>query len=177
MTTLAATAETAPCSTSGQVDDLIEEHRTALLAYARKLLTDHHLAEDIVQEAFIKAWRHAERLRGQEGSMRGWLLKVTRNLIIDRMRSAQARRETLTHDSPDTALPDQTESLLLSLDVVSLLRDLSPEHQEALVLIYVYGRTVNEVSHILGIPPGTVKSRQHYALRGLRKTHAGHYWH
>ncbi|MFJ9251054.1 sigma-70 family RNA polymerase sigma factor [Streptomyces sp. NPDC101776] len=111
----------------------------------------------------------------QEGSAWGWLLKVTRNLIIDRMRSAHVRRESLTHDSPDTALADETESLLVSLDAVSLLRDLSPEHQEALVLIYIYGRTANEASHILGIPPGTVKSRQHYALHGLRKRHSG-YW-
>lgn len=59
--------------------------------------------------------------------------------------------------------------------MVSLLRDLSPEHREALVLIYIYGRTANEVSHILNIPPGTVKSRHHYALLGLRKRHPG-YW-
>ncbi|MEV6483608.1 sigma-70 family RNA polymerase sigma factor [Streptomyces sp. NPDC051576] len=174
MTPLVATDETAPSSASRALDDLIKEHNSALFAYARTMLTDHHLAEDVVQEAFIKAWHHADRLLNQEGSVRGWLLKVTRNLIIDRMRSAYARREALTRDIPDTALRDETDSLLLSLDVASLLRDLSPEHQEALVLIYIYGRTADEVSHLLGIPAGTVKSRHHYALRGLRKMHAGY---
>ncbi|GGN45468.1 sigma-70 family RNA polymerase sigma factor [Streptomyces fuscichromogenes] len=172
MTLLTATDKRAPSSALASVDDLVEQHRAALLAYARHMLTDHHLAEDVVQEAFVKAWRYMDRLRNEEGSVRGWLLKVTRNLAIDRMRSAPARREVLTSESPDTALADETEAIGTSLEVVSLLHGLSREHREALVLLYIYGRTVNEVSRILGVPSGTVKSRHHYALRGLRKLHS-----
>ncbi|MFE7073988.1 sigma-70 family RNA polymerase sigma factor [Streptomyces sp. NPDC057620] len=154
---------------AGGVDELVEEHRAALLAYARRFLTDHHLAEDIVQETFIRAWRHADRLRHQEGSVRGWLLKVTRNLIVDRMRSAYARHETATAHSPDTTLPDHTDAVLTSLEMASLLRRLSREHQEVLALVHLYGRTMKEASHILDVPSGTVKSRHYYAMRGLRE--------
>ncbi|MGW3570974.1 sigma-70 family RNA polymerase sigma factor [Streptomyces sp. NPDC000941] len=172
MTLPAVIDESARSSAPAGVDGLVEQHRDALLAYARMMLTDQHLAEDVVQETFIKAWRHLDRLRDQEGSVRGWLLKVTRNLITDRVRSAPARREILTSESPDMAMADKTESILTSLELTSLLSGLSQEHQEALVLIHVYGRTVNEVSRILDIPPGTVKSRHHYAVHGLRKLHS-----
>ncbi|WP_260695942.1 sigma-70 family RNA polymerase sigma factor [Streptomyces sp. IB201691-2A2] len=156
------------------MDDLVEQHRAALLAYARKLLTDHHLAEDIVQETFIRAWRNADRLHHQDGSVRGWLLTVTRNLIIDRARSAPARREALTGYSPDAELPDHTDSVLDFLEVISLLRRLSNEHQEVLTLVYLSGHTMDEISHILDVPSGTVKSRHHYAIRRLRKYRPRH---
>ncbi|MFD7708359.1 sigma-70 family RNA polymerase sigma factor [Streptomyces sp. NPDC059785] len=172
MTLLAGIEESALPSGSESVNELVEQHRAAVLAYARKFLTDHHLAEDIVQETFIRAWRHADRLRHQEGSVRGWLLKVTRNLIVDRMRSAYARHETVTSYSPDTTLPDQTEAVLNSLDVVSKLRRLSREHQEVLALVYLCGRTMNEASVLLDVPSGTVKSRHYYAIRGLRRQYS-----
>ena len=63
---------------------LVREHEKALLAYTEKLLNDHHLAEDIVQETLVRAWRHTDRLYDSEGSVRGWLLTVARNLVIDR---------------------------------------------------------------------------------------------
>ncbi|TFE37095.1 sigma-70 family RNA polymerase sigma factor [Streptomyces sp. ICN441] len=151
---------------------MVEEHRKALVTYAEKLMSDHHLAEDIVQEALIRAWHHADRLRTQEGSVRGWLLKVTRNLVIDRVRSAYARHERVALESWDSAQPDRTDEVLASVEAVSLMRGLSREHREVLVLIHMYGRSVNEAAHILGVPAGTVKSRQHYALRRLRARHS-----
>ncbi|MEV5528987.1 MULTISPECIES: sigma-70 family RNA polymerase sigma factor [Streptomyces] len=172
MTLLAGIDESAPPSTSDRVHELVEQHRPALLAYTRRSLTDQHLAEDIVQETFIRAWRHADRLHHHEGSVRGWLLKVARNLIVDRMRSAYARHETVTSHTYDTTLPDHTDGVLTSLEVVSLLRSLSREHREVVTLVYLCGRTLNEASLILGIPSGTVKSRHFYAMRGLRKQYS-----
>ncbi|MET8770416.1 sigma-70 family RNA polymerase sigma factor [Streptomyces sp. NPDC004658] len=147
---------------------LVAEHEKTLLAYAEKLLNDRHTAEDIVQETLIRAWPHAERLYSTDGSVRGWLLTVTRNLVIDRMRTATARRETVGAEGRDASLPDHADAVLASVDTATLLRQLSPEHREVLLHTYVCDRTVQETARILGIPTGTVKSRQHYALTSLR---------
>lgn len=147
---------------------LMSDHRKALLAYAEKLLNDHHLAEDIVQEAMIRAWPHTDRLYRTEGSVRGWLLTVTRNLVIDRQRSAAARRETVGADDRDVPLADHADAVVASVEATALLRRLSPEHREVLLHTYLYDRTVEQTARILGIPAGTVKSRRHYALTSLR---------
>ncbi|MFF2523356.1 sigma-70 family RNA polymerase sigma factor [Streptomyces liangshanensis] len=148
---------------------LVAEHGKALLAYAEKLLSDRHLAEDIVQETLIRAWHHTERLYSTDGSVRGWLLTVTRNLVIDRLRSAPNRYETVGTETQDLAQRDHADAVLASIDAVQMLRMLSTEHREVLVHTYICGRTVQETARILGIPAGTVKSRQHYALGSLRR--------
>ncbi|GII56742.1 DNA-directed RNA polymerase sigma-70 factor [Planotetraspora thailandica] len=147
---------------------LMSDHAKALLAYAEHLLGDRHMAEDIVQETLIRAWNHMERLYTTEGSIRGWLLTVVRNLAIDRLRSAASRHETVGTDHHDVTQPDHADAVLTSVETTALLRHLSAEHREVLVHTYLYGRTVVETARILGIPAGTVKSRQHYALSNLR---------
>ncbi|AEY85426.1 RNA polymerase sigma factor [Streptomyces hygroscopicus subsp. jinggangensis 5008] len=100
--------------------------------------------------------------------MRGWLLTVTRNLIVDRMRSASARHETVGTEDRDVTLPDHADAVLTSVETASLLRLLSHDHREVLLHTYLCGRTAQETARILGIPAGTVKSRQHYAISTLR---------
>lgn len=146
---------------------LVSDHTRALQAYTEKLLDDRHAAEDIVQETFIRAWAHAEHLYSTEGSVRGWLLTVARNLVIDRMRGAVARRETFDGDL-EVVLPDHSAAVLATAEATELLRKLSHQHREVLLHTYFCGRTVQETARILGIPPGTVKSRRHYALHQLR---------
>ncbi|MBB4794616.1 sigma-70 family RNA polymerase sigma factor [Streptomyces nodosus] len=147
---------------------LVTDHTKALLAYAEKLLNDRHTAEDVVQETFIRAWPNAERLYSTQGSVRGWLLTVTRNLVVDRMRSAASRHETVGAEDLDAFQPDHADGILTTVEAVTLLRRLSHEHREVLLHTYLCGRTVKETARILGIPAGTVKSRQHYALSSLR---------
>lgn len=147
---------------------MMSDHAKALVAYAEKLLDDRHLAEDIVQETLIRAWSHAERLHSIEGSVRGWLLTVTRNLVVDRVRSAAARHETIGAPDQDVPLPDHSGAVLTSIEATDLLRQLSHVHREVLLHTYLCGRTAQETARILGIPAGTVKSRQHYALTSLR---------
>ncbi|MFJ8364231.1 sigma-70 family RNA polymerase sigma factor [Streptomyces sp. NPDC093984] len=140
-----------------------------LLGYAEKLLKGRHTAEDIVQEALIRAWSHAERPYSTEGSVRSWLLTVTRNLVVDRTRSAWARHETVGAEHRDVTLPDHADAVLTSVQATALLRLLSPEHREVLLHTCLYDRTAQETARILGIPAGTVKSRRHHALNSLRR--------
>jgi RNA polymerase sigma-70 factor, ECF subfamily len=149
---------------------LVREHEKALLAYTEKLLNDHHLAEDIVQETLVRAWHHADRLYDSEGSVRGWLLTVARNLVIDRSRGGFHRYEVIGSDTLDVVQRDHADAVVAAVTVTEMLDSLSTEHREVLVHTYLWGRTVREAAEVLGIPVGTAKSRQHYALNYLRKS-------
>lgn len=160
---------------SGLLDSLMAEHSPAVIAYAEKILRDRHLAEDIAQEAFIRAWPHTERLCSTAGSIRGWLLTVTRNLIIDRSRSSMARREVvgageiLGAGDREMTLPDHADSVAASMETLALLHGLSHVHREVVLHLYVFEHSVRETAELIGIPVGTVKSRHHYALNALRE--------
>ncbi|GGS55352.1 sigma-70 family RNA polymerase sigma factor [Streptomyces griseoviridis] len=168
MTTTSGRDRSQPPRRHQYLHTLVTQHRSALVSYAERLLTDRHLAEDIAQEALIRAWVHTDKLRSGEGSARGWLLKVTRNLVIDHTRSARVRHETTVDDTGEVAQHDHADAVLARVQADALLRSLPPEHREVLVHTYLYGYTVRETAQLLGVPAGTVKSRQHYALHALR---------
>lgn len=144
-------------------------HREALVAYAERMLGDRGLAEDIVQETLIRAWRNIDRLTGMDGAVRSWLFTVTRHLVIDWVRKPHARREVVgvAYNDPVSGV-EGTEAVHDALVAGPLLHRLSPEHRAVLVHIYLCDRTIQETAGILGVPAGTVKSRQHNALRKLR---------
>ncbi|MER5768560.1 sigma-70 family RNA polymerase sigma factor [Streptomyces sp. NPDC001985] len=149
---------------------LYEEHGRALLAYAQRLTGDRSAAEDVVQETLIRAWKHPDSLVNGKGSVRGWLLTVARNIVTDRFR-AKAARPTEVAESPSNGPVEQdhAEAVVDSMVVMEALDRLSSDHREVLLEIYFQGRTVAEAAKTLGIPPGTVKSRSHYALKALRE--------
>jgi RNA polymerase sigma-70 factor (ECF subfamily) len=140
-----------------------------MLAYATRLLGDRASAEDVVQEALIRAWRNPDVLTNGKGSTRGWLLTVVRNLVIDRAR-ARAARPAEVADDPEAhpAVRDHAELVATSVTIQTALRDLSEEHRVVLQQLYLEGRSLNEAAERLGVPTGTVKSRSYYALRALR---------
>ncbi|MEV2235389.1 sigma-70 family RNA polymerase sigma factor [Streptomyces phaeochromogenes] len=153
---------------------LYAEHGKALLAYATRLTGDRLAAEDVVQETLIRAWRHPEVVANPQGSLRGWLLTVARNIVTDRYRARAARpAEVAESESTVPIERDHSESVVDSVVLLDALDRLKPEHREVLVQIYYRGRTASEASVLLGIPEGTVKSRTHHALKALRKVYAG----
>jgi RNA polymerase sigma-70 factor (ECF subfamily) len=152
------------------VRSLYEEHGNALLAYATRLTQDRAAAEDIVQEALVRAWRNAESLTEDKGSVRGWLFTVARNLVVDRAR-AKASRPAEVAETPAVmvAEDDHADQVVDSMTVYGALTSLSGDHRRVLLELYFRGRTVAETATVLGVAPGTVKSRSHYALVALRK--------
>src|SRR5262245_28162458 len=75
-----------PVTGSFPIEDLYQSHAPRLLSYARKYVNDHHLAEDVMQETLIRAWRHSEHLTPERGSIAAWLTRVAHNVAIDKVR-------------------------------------------------------------------------------------------
>jgi len=149
---------------------LHDEHAAALWGFCMRLTgRDSARAEDVVQETLLRAWRNADALDQSQGSVRAWLFKVARNIVIDEWRTKRSRSELPVADVPDVADEvDRTDGLILSWMVAEALSTLSPEHRAVLLECYYRGLSVAEAARRLDIPEGTVKSRTHYALRALR---------
>lgn len=147
---------------------LHDEHAALLWNVAMRSTGDAGRAHDALQEVLLRAWRHPEVFDEQRGRSRAWLLRTLRNVLIDDWRARSNRPEVLTDRAPDHGRADDVDAAVQSLLVADALRRLSPEHRQVLVECFYRGRSVAEAAATLGIPPGTVKSRTHYALRALR---------
>jgi RNA polymerase sigma-70 factor, ECF subfamily len=150
---------------------LQEEHGDALHAYALRLCQgDRQRAEDLVQETMLRAWRRPESMDPARGSVRSWLFTTTRNLAIDFWRRRNARVTEVVTDQLPESVPDlgEADRAVEAWTVADALNRLSPAHRQVLLECFYQGHSVAEAAARLGIPPGTVKSRTHYALRALR---------
>lgn len=147
---------------------LHDEHAAALWRYVVWLTGDRELAEDVVQETLLRAWKRPQVLDQSESSARAWLFTVARNLVVDNFRSARSRNELVTGTVPERAIADRTDALLDAWLVSDALASLSAEHRAVVVRSYYQGQSTAEIARALDIPDGTVKSRLHYALRALR---------
>lgn len=152
------------------VRQLYSRYAPALHRYAERFCADSASADDIVQETFIRAWRHLPQLSNDERLVRRWLFRVARNLLIDADRAARSRPVTVEAqpgwDSRDDTGFDQVMDRQL---VTGALRHLSPAHRAVLVETFYRGGTTATVARQLGIPHGTARSRLHYALHALRQ--------
>lgn len=157
-----------PDARSEQLRALQEEHAPALWRYVVRLTGDRALADDILQEVMLRAWKRPEILDQTDGSARAWLYTVTRNLVIDDRRSARAQQEFGVETMPELAQADETDAALDRWLIADALGELSADHRRVLLCVYYGGRSVAEAAEELGIAAGTVKSRLHYALRALR---------
>jgi RNA polymerase sigma-70 factor (ECF subfamily) len=148
---------------------LYRSYAGELLGFALNALGDRESAEEIVQETFTRAWRHADRYDAARGSVRTWLYQIARHAIIDARRRASARPALAgSADVAEEAGGPSIEQAMLGWQVATALERLSPEHRQVIRLAHVRGMSVREIAEACGLPEGTVKSRTWYALRSLR---------
>ncbi len=145
-------------------------HGGELYGFAVRSLGDRHLAEEAVQETFVRAWRASDRFDEALGSLRTWLFAICRNVVIDLSRARASRPAVASPGLDEEASTEHLDAALLSWQVEEALRRLSDDHRRVLIEVYYRGRPQANVAAELGVPTGTVKSRVYYALRALRLT-------
>jgi RNA polymerase sigma-70 factor (ECF subfamily) len=141
-------------------------HAAELYGFAVRSLGDRGLAEEAVQETFLRAWRAGDRFDPQIGSLRTWLFAILRNVVIDLGR-ARSARPAISEGGAEPSVEPFDEALL-AWQIEEAMRRIGDQHREVLVETYYRGRPYAEVAEQLGIPVGTVKSRVYYGLRALR---------
>jgi len=152
----------------------VRRFQRRVFGLALVIVGDTGVAEDVAQEAFARAWKHAQAYDVRRGPVAAWLLAITRNLAIDAMRLRRAEptdpAEIVALGIPETeAGPD--ERALIGEDVARLRRAIAhlPEDQRrALILAAFYGRTAREISDSEHVPLGTAKTRIRAAMIKLR---------
>ena len=146
--------------------DAYAAHGGELYGFALRSLEDPGLAEEAVQDTFLRAWRAGERFDPELGSLRTWLFAILRNVVIDLGRARAARPR------PGGELPEighePFEEILVNWQVEEGLRRIGEQHRRVLVETYLRGRPYGEVAAEMGVPEGTIKSRVYYGLKALR---------
>jgi RNA polymerase sigma-70 factor (ECF subfamily) len=158
----------------GALDRLYEHYGAMSFSIAYRITGDRAAAEDVVQEAFLGAWRNAARYADGRGTVRTWLLSIVHHRAIDavrRRRPTAELPETETNLPGALTLPDTWEEVAVGLDRAAIqvaLSRISGVQREAIELAYFGGLTQTEIAERTGVPLGTVKGRLRLGLDGLR---------
>jgi len=157
------------------LEDLYDRYKTMAYSIAYRITSDATLAEDVVQEAFLGAWRNAARYVEGRGSVKTWLLSIVHHRAIDAVRRRRPTTELPDVEVPPPAaltLPDVWAEVAAVLDadtVQGALATLSDVQREAIELAYFGGLTQQEIAERTAAPLGTVKSRMRLGLLAMRR--------
>lgn len=157
------------------LDALYDRYRTMAYSIAYRITNDATLAEDVVQDAFLGAWRNATRYVAGRGSVKTWLLAIVHHRAIDAIRRRRPTTELPEREDvppPQMRLPDVWGEVAASLDaetVRAALAVLSESQREAIELAYFGGLTQVEIAERTATPLGTVKSRMRLGLLAMRR--------
>ena len=153
--------------------EVYRRHAGAVFALSRRLLSDRTLAEEIVQEVFLRLWNDPDRFDPQRGSLRSYLLAQCHGRSVDLIRSESSRRRREEKELTLAAeagydLEREVWDMAVGDRVKNALRELPDGEREAILLAYFGGHTYREVADLLDTPEGTVKSRIRSGLKRMR---------
>lgn len=153
--------------------EVYRRHAGAVFALSRRLLSDRTLAEEIVQEVFLRLWNDPDRFDPQRGSLRSYLLAQCHGRSVDLIRSESSRRRREEKELTLAAeagydLEREVWDMAVGDRVKNALRELPEGEREAILLAYFGGHTYREVADLLDTPEGTVKSRIRSGLKRMR---------
>lgn len=157
----------------GALNAVYERHADSCFGLARRIVLERGMAEEVVQEVFVRLWREPERFDATRGTLRSFLLAQVHGRSVDLLRAETARRNREQRDARrDPIAIDDLERRVLDLAqaeaVRAALATLAPGEREAIELAYFGGHTYRDVAVLLEVPEGTVKSRIRAGLLRLR---------
>jgi RNA polymerase sigma-70 factor, ECF subfamily len=139
-------------------EDLVRAYQADIYRFALHLTRDRATAEDVTQEALIRAFRFLHTFRG-DCRFSSWLLRIARNCSMDAIRSRTQRAERELHGS----MPSLVSDAVARTELEAALEALTEEHREPFMLIEIFGLSYREAADVLQLKVGTVKSRMHRA--------------
>ena len=159
----------------GSWEDIVREHRSRVYRTAYRLTGNSHDAEDLTQDVFVRVFRSLPQFT--TGSFEGWLYRITTNLFLDQVRrkkrirfdpfvDGEAERVVSTEATPSELVHDSS----MEADVQVALDSLLPQFRVAVVLCDIEGLSYEEISQVLGVKMGTVRSRIHRGRAMLRES-------
>jgi RNA polymerase sigma-70 factor (ECF subfamily) len=151
---------------------LYDNYAGALNGAILKLVDDNTLAEDILQEAFVKIWNNFSSYDATKGRLFTWMVNITRNLTIDTLRSKGYKKQlkiSADENSVSNYADGTTKEKFDTLGIKKQLLNLKPEQRSIIDMAYFGGYTQEEISTQTGVPLGTVKTRMRTAILELRK--------
>jgi RNA polymerase sigma-70 factor (ECF subfamily) len=148
--------------------ELYRRYERRLYGLGLRMLGDRGLAEELVQETFVRIWRTADRFDPERGTVPTFVFAMARRLAIDLWRRPSSR--PFEPESEGAGKPDtEFDQVLLQVAVRDALDSLSDAHRQVLELSYHSDLTQTEIARRLGISVGTVKSRSYHALRAFQR--------
>jgi RNA polymerase sigma-70 factor (ECF subfamily) len=150
-----------------EVREAYAAHSGELYGFAVRSLGDAGLAEEAVQETFLRAWKAGERYDPEIGSLRTWLFAILRNVVIDLGR-ARASRPRVGPEAGIEPSVEPLEQALVAWQVEEAMRRIGEDHRRVLLETHFRARPYAEVAEEMGVPEGTIKSRVYYGLKALR---------
>ncbi len=162
--------------------ELVDRYQARVFGFVKRMVKSTEDAEDIAQEVFIKAFQNIHRFDGR-ASLTTWLFKIASNLCIDKARRKDRRPETVQLSSPDGAeiseidAPDhrwnpeiQANTNLMESKIEESISNMSEKLRSVLLLHDIEELSYDEISSVLGIPVGTVKSRLFLARNAMQES-------
>ena len=153
---------------------LYDNYSAALFGIVLKILNrDEETAQDVLQDAFLKIWKNVESYNPAKGTLFTWMLNITRNTAIDKLRSL--KRVSIQSIDNNVHMVDVQHNHTMVIDkigVKEVLNTLKPEYKTLIEMAYYGGYTQQEISEKLDIPLGTVKTRIRAALIEIRRIFA-----
>lgn len=156
------------------IEQLYNGYSSALYGIITRIVKFDEIAEDVLQDTFVKIWKNIDQYDATKGRLFTWMVNLAKNLAIDQVRSRQYVNANKTDDLQDvtTEVVDLKNHIGLNTDLIGLkqlTRNLKPDHKTIIDLFYFEGLTHVEVAEKLDIPLGTVKTRIRQAILHLRQ--------
>ncbi len=149
---------------------LYEHYGDTLYGVAKKVVRDEELAQDVLQESFVKIWKKSDTYDASKAKLFTWLFRITRNTAIDKLRSVNTKSDKEIQMDVSDVYNLGVESIKPELiDVRDNLDKIENKYQIVLEALFFHGMTQQEASDELDIPLGTIKSRLKIGLRELGK--------